>query len=171
MRTMASTIADALTQADPYFGPLFHDNLIKLQADLTALDAELRAILTPVHGQTLLVFHPSYGYFAKAYGLKQLAIEKDGKEPLPGDLRQLVDQAKKAKTKALFVQPNFSTRTAETVAQGLGARVIVLDPLAEDYLVGMRTLAHQIASGLEGPTTDTSLPGLPALDKMPSSAF
>ncbi len=158
MRIMASTIAESLSELDPLFAPFYHSNLVKLQADLSALDADIRALMTPVHGKTLLVFHPSYTYFVKAYGLKQWAIEQHGKEALPGDLKRLIEQAKKKKITALFVQPNFSTRSAETIAKGIGAQIVVLNPLEENYIAGMLSLAQKIAAALENNLSKASLP-------------
>lgn len=149
MSIMASTMAKTLVELDPLFASFYQKNAADLKADLAALHAELNELLTPFRGQSLLVFHPSYGYFAKAYGLKQIAIEKDGKEPLLQDLTDLVERIKKMKAgknppKAIFVQPNFSTRTAETLAKSLSLKVIQLDPLADDYLNGMRRLTEQM---------------------------
>lgn len=160
MSLMASNMAKALSDFDPTFAPIYKKNLADLQADLAALHAELNDLLTPFRGRSILVFHPSYGYFAKAYGLKQMTIEKDGKEPSLKDLTGLIDGIKlmekdSAKSsdapKALFVQPNFSTRTAESLAKGLNLKIVQLNPLADDYLVGMRQLTQQIIATWASP--------------------
>lgn len=156
MSIMAGNMAKTLADFDPLFASVYQKNAADLQADLASLHAELNDLLTPFRGYPLLVFHPSYGYFAKAYGLKQIPIEKDGKEPLVKDLSDLVEHIKKLQDsknppKAIFVQPNFSTRTAETLAKSLNLKVVELDPLSEDYLNGMRRLTEQIISAWKAP--------------------
>jgi zinc transport system substrate-binding protein len=146
MSLMAKTMAKVLMDLDPAFAPVYQKNLVALQEELAALHAELNAMLTPFKGRTMLVFHPSYGYFTKAYGLNQMAIEKDGKEPNPMEFKLLMEAIAKdqKELKAIFVQPNFSTEKAATLAKSCNLLLVSLDPLAEDYIAGMRQLAQKI---------------------------
>ena len=96
----------------------------------------------------MLVYHPAYGYLLEAYGLKQEAVELEGKEPGPRRLAELIDEAKADHIKVIFVQPQFNPASAATVAQAIGGVVVSLDPLAYDYMSNLRALAAKIAKGL-----------------------
>ncbi len=92
----------------------------------------------PVNSRSFIVFHPSYGYLAKDYKLKQYSIEVNGKEPKPKDLANLIQIGRKNGTKVVFVQPQFSKRAAEAIARDLGAVIAETDPLAADFVGNMR---------------------------------
>jgi zinc transport system substrate-binding protein len=99
------------------------------------------------------VFHPAYGYFTDAYGLEQIAIEENGAAPGLRHLAEVIDRARKQGTKTVFIQPQVSASYAETVAKAIGAKMVTMDPLAEDYIENLRAMARKIASGLGEPGT------------------
>jgi zinc transport system substrate-binding protein len=86
-----------------------------------------------------LVLHPAWGYFADTYGLVQIPVERDGKEPGAQALAELVDEARRDGLKVIFVQPQFNPKPAET--QAIGGRIEVLDDLAPDYAANLRRAA------------------------------
>jgi len=102
----------------------------------------------PFRGRTLLVFHPAYGYFARRYGLVQIAVESEGKAPSSRQLAEIVDSLRDRNTPAIFVQPQFSQTAARRVADALGCQVVMLDPLAEEYLVNLESMAERIATAM-----------------------
>jgi zinc transport system substrate-binding protein len=87
------------------------------------------------------VFHPSWGYFADAYGLTQLPIELGGREPGPRGLAEVIRRGREAGVRVVFVQQQFSQRSALAVAEALGAKVVEADPLALDYIDNLRVVA------------------------------
>ncbi len=93
-----------------------------------------------------MVFHPSWGYFADRYGLQQIAIEKSGKTPSIRQLGKLIEQARKAGVKTIIVQPQFSRRDAETIAQEIGGKVVAIDPLAYDIPATLLKMAETLTS-------------------------
>lgn len=99
--------------------------------------------------RSFLVFHPAWGYFADTYGLIQVPIEKEGKEPGARALVALIEQAKREDVKAIFVQPQFSATSAEQVARAIGGRVVPIDPLSPDYADNLRAVARQIAEAAQ----------------------
>lgn len=145
---MADRIAATLARLDPAAAALYAERSAVLQAELLALHEELAATLAPVQGGTFVVFHPSWGYFADAYGLVQLPIELGGREPGPRGLAEVIRQARAAGVRAVFVQQQFSQRSALAVAEALGAAVIEADPLALDYLDNLRAVADRMAAAL-----------------------
>ncbi len=146
---MAANIRDALIEADPAHRGGYESNYKAFAAQLEALDREIRATLAPVQGRSFMVFHPSWGYFAQDYGLRQIPIEAEGKEPGARALAQAIDLGKRERVRAIFVQVQFSHRAAETVAAAIGARVVAVDPLAEDYPQNLRRVAHQLVEALQ----------------------
>ncbi|RJX35393.1 MAG: ABC transporter substrate-binding protein [Desulfarculus sp.] len=147
-RTLAANAAAALMAADPARAALYRANLARLDAELVALDAELARTLAPLRGRTIFVYHPAYGYLADDYGLKQEAVELEGKEPGPRRLAALVAEAKADGVRVIFVQPQFPRATAAALARAIGGAVVPLDPLAADYLGNLRAMAAKIAQAL-----------------------
>lgn len=149
MRTMAAKLAQRLEALWPEQAARFDENLRTLDADLLALDREIRATLNTSGVDRFMVFHPSWGYFADAYGLAQIPIEREGKEPGARALAELIDQARAQAIQVIFVQPQFSQHQAQALARATNARVAALDPLSEDYLTNMRAVARAIAGSAE----------------------
>ncbi len=146
---MADRIRDALTAARPEAAAEFADNYARFVAELNALDADIRARLAGKQGRSFMVFHPSWGYFADAYGLNQLPIEAGWKEPGPRTLQLLIDGAKAQGIRVIFVQKQFSQREAETVARAIGGEVVAVDPLAPDFADNLRRVADVFARALK----------------------
>lgn len=148
MRHMALEVRRALVKADPANAPAYRANYTKLAQELSDLDAalakELRAL--PEDRRRFMVFHPAWLYFANSYGLEEVAIEVDGREPTPKQLIKIIDTARAYDMKTIFIQPQFSKRAAETIAReiGNGVRLIEADPLAEDWEQGLRDLTRHL---------------------------
>jgi zinc transport system substrate-binding protein len=149
VRHMVGIIRNKLSMLDPAHTEDFSRNHDAFVAELDALDSELRALLDPLPNRKFLVFHPAWGYFADTYGLIQVPIEHEGKEPGARALAALIDQAKQEKIKVVFVQPQFDKRHARQVAQAIGGAVIAVDPLAADYVDNLRRVGHEFAQALQ----------------------
>ena len=148
VKIQARNIETALAQLDPAHAAEYEKNLHAFQADLDRLDAELAAALAPFKGDEFFVFHPAFGYFADAYGLKQVPVEVGGKEPSAKELTALIDHAKKDGVKVIFVEPQFSSKTARAVAEAIGGAVVPLDPLNPDYIHNLENLAAQVQKAM-----------------------
>jgi zinc transport system substrate-binding protein len=147
---IAGNMAAALSRLDPQGAEAYAANLARLQRRLERLDRRLAEILAPVEGRTLLVVHPAFGYLAHAYGLKQVAVEHEGKQPGPRRLGRLMDLARERGVKTVFAEPQFPEAAARSVARAIGGRVVVLDPLAADYAANLERMAARIAAALAG---------------------
>ena len=99
----------------------------------------------PLRSRRFMVFHPAWGYFADTYGLTQIAIEQEGKEPGARALTALIEQARAKQVRVIFVQPQFNRKTAQRLAAAIGGRVEPIDPLAENYIDNLRRVARLIA--------------------------
>jgi len=144
----ARTILEAIQAIDPVHRSVYESNFRAFISQLSELDTELRGIFTGSAGRQFMAFHPSWGYFAQAYGLKQVPIEIEGKEPKPAHLRELIEHAREDGIQAVFVQPQFSARSAKLIAGEIGAQVIIADPLAEDWAENLRAVARKFESAL-----------------------
>ncbi len=146
----AATIRDAMCQAYPAHADEFRRNAAALTTELDALDAKIAAALAPYKGRTIFVYHPAFGYFAAAYGLGQQAVETGGKSPSLKDIASLIANAKAQHVRVIFVQPQFSTQAATTIADEIGGVVVPIDDLAEDYMTNMQSMAEKVCSALSG---------------------
>jgi zinc transport system substrate-binding protein len=151
VKSMASRIRDALVKLDPTHAGVYEHNYSQFASDLDRLDAEIRARLSPYTGRAFLVFHAAWGYFADAYSLRQIPIEAEGKELGPRALARVIDEARAKGIKVVFVQPQFSRRSAELIAEQIGGHVVAVDPLAENYIENMRRVAASFAAAMESP--------------------
>lgn len=149
VKIMAATLRDALIESDPAHRGDYESNHRAFVTELDALDRDIRAILAPARGKPFLVFHPAWGYFAQSYGLRQIPIEAEGKEPGAKSLAHVIELGKREGVKAIFVQAQFSRRTAETVATAIGARVMAVDPLVENYPDNLLLVAREFAEALK----------------------
>lgn len=145
----AATITQSLIAFDPTHQDFFQQNLEEFTKDLESLDQELREILQDLEQRNLMVFHPAWGYFAQRYHLTQIPIEVDGNEPSPRQLAEIIDFGLAHQIDVIFVQQQFSQQGAKNVAQGIGAKVISINPLAEDYLNNLRQIATVMAGELK----------------------
>ncbi|MEW6501289.1 MAG: zinc ABC transporter substrate-binding protein [Thermodesulfobacteriota bacterium] len=144
LRIMARNMAGALIAARPEQKTLFQRNLATLDGELAALDRRLAASLAPYKGRAFYVFHPAFGYFAAAYGLSQKAVETGGKSPSPRRLAELVRQARADGVTVIFVQPQFDTKAAATVARGIGGTVTAIDPMAREVTTNLAAIGAAI---------------------------
>ncbi|MCP4400597.1 MAG: zinc ABC transporter solute-binding protein [bacterium] len=116
---------------------------------LDELDREIRDRFSTLATRKFLIFHPSWVYFADEYDLEQIPIEAEGKEPSAAEMVRIMKMAKDDGISVIFVQPQSSRRSAETIARQIGAKVEVLDPLAADWLNNMRKVAKTLADNLK----------------------
>jgi len=147
--TMADNICTALVKADPDHEAAYRKNLAAFRNDLSELDAAIAQALAPLKGREIFVFHPAFGYFTDAYGLRQRAVEIAGKAPTARRMAELIDDARRHGVRVIFVQPQFSTRTAKVIARAIHGVVAPMDPLAHDYLGNLRRMAELIGKALK----------------------
>ena len=148
-KTLCKNIYDALISIDPDGEYYYRANYDSLITDLEYLHKEFTDLLSEHRGKSFLVFHPSFGYFADEYGLRQIAIETGGKEPGPYELEAIIEQAIKNNISIIFTQPEFSKRSAEVIAEAINGTVITLSTLNPDYINNLRSIAEEILKELE----------------------
>ncbi len=149
VKTQAGHIYDALVAYSPENEDYFTQNYNSFIQKLEALDNKLKETFEPIEGGTILVFHPAFGYLANDYGFTQEAIEIEGKDPSPQQLEEIVSEAKKDNVKVIFVQKQFSTKSAEAIAEEIDGVVVQIDPLAEDYFANLEDMANVIVNAIQ----------------------
>ncbi len=149
LKRQAKTVATALAELNPSRAEMYRANLRRVRARLDALDSDIREQLAEWQGRPFFVFHPAWGYFADEYGLEQVAIELEGKEPTDRELTLLQKRAREWGVAMIFVQPQISRRAAEAVAKVIDGRVVALDPLARAIPENLGEAAKRIRQSYE----------------------
>jgi zinc transport system substrate-binding protein len=145
----AKNIYKALSRIDPSNKVYYKRNLDSFLMDIEQLDKEIKTILAGKKGYSFMVFHPAWGYFADEYGLKQLPIEVGGKTPSASNIKKMVDAAREKDIKIIFVQKGFDTKSAKTIADEIGGRVMEISPLEKDWLKNMKEIAETFSQVLK----------------------
>jgi zinc transport system substrate-binding protein len=145
----ARIICDTLKEIDPLHKSEYEANYAILEQKLKNLHKNIQSILEPLKGETFFVFHPAYGYFADAYGLVQVAVEAGGKAVSAKKLGAILELMKEKKTRVIFSQPQTAETNVKAIAETVGARVVILDPLAYDYQENLLSMAREIKNSLQ----------------------
>jgi zinc transport system substrate-binding protein len=149
LKIQAATMARTLGQLDPAHQGDYQRNLEAVVRELDDLDRAIAAKLVASRGKPFFVFHPAWGYFADDYGLRQVAIEVEGKDPTDQELTEVQRAARLAGAQIILVQPEISGRGARAVAAATGARVELADPLAYDVPASLLKVADLIAAAVK----------------------
>lgn len=148
-------IRDALVQADPDGTEVYRANAARYIGELRTLDQEIRDRVATFSSKQFIAFHPAWVYFARRYGLEQVAVIETtpGKEPSPAEVAQIVKTARAIGAKAIFAEPQFSPKAAEVIAAESGAEVLFLNPLGDPpdfrYVDMMRRNLEEMTKALQ----------------------
>jgi zinc transport system substrate-binding protein len=145
LQTQAVNICAGLKKADPAGSGLYNANLKSVLEELQSADRDVRELLKPLKGKTFLAYHPAYGYFADDYGMKQMHVEVEGKAPSARQLLGTVKSAREQGIRTVFVAPQFDRKSAEAIAETLGADIVVVDALAERTADEIRRFADALS--------------------------
>jgi len=125
---------------------LNYGNLVK---SINEIDKKARQLFADTKNKSFMTFHPTLGYFARDYGLKQIAVENEGKEPTPSSLKELIDIGKAEKIRVIFVQREYDTKNARAIAAETGAVLETIDPLSENWAASEQQIIDAIYNGLK----------------------
>jgi zinc transport system substrate-binding protein len=126
----------------------FEANMAVFFEKIDSLDIHLRNELNDCQNHAFMIYHPALAYFARDYHLNQYSIEYEGKEPSPAYMKRMVDLAREKKINTIFIQAQFETAKAEVIAKEIGAKVVVVDPLAPDWMKEMTELGGKLKASL-----------------------
>jgi len=148
-KKQGETIYNALVKVDPAGKTMYRANYDAFEKDMDALHEKLKNSLSSIKGETIFVFHPAFGYFTDAYGLKQMAVEIEGKAPKGKELAMFIKKAKKNNVHVIFVQSQFNRGAAKQIARAISGVVVSLDPLSKDFIKNMYDMTDKIVKALK----------------------
>lgn len=147
-KILAAHIKDTLTTLVPNKASFYENRYQTLVKEIDETFNKLKVDLQPLQGSTVFVFHPAFGYFLDEFGIHQEAIETGGKEPSVQTLEQIITKAREEQVRVIFVQSQFPTTAAKTVADSLGAQVVPLDPLAKNWMENIRIMGAALKQAI-----------------------
>jgi len=143
VKVQVRTIESVLSRLDPANSALYKERRALLEKKLDDLDQEIKALLPKNQPVAILVSHPSFGYMARDYGLYQISIEFEGREPTQAQVLEIVKKAKSAHVKTIYTQPQHPSKGATVIGQYLGTESRSVDPYNEDYFINMKKMAQE----------------------------
>lgn len=146
-KVIAKNTREAFVSLDPENRDYYQANYERLAKEIEETEKIVSGLLSALDNKTFIIYHPALTYLADEYGLTQLCIEMDGKEPSPAGLRELVETARKHNAKVVFIQQEFDQKNAELIAKETGCRLVPINPLAYDWSKEMIHIAKSLADG------------------------
>ncbi len=140
----AKVISDNLCEIDAPNCAIYKRNLARFEKEINKMFAHFKSVFGN-KGGAFLVYHPAFSYIANELGLKEFAIEKDGKEAKIAHTKEILELIKKHNIKVIFTQPQFSSKNAQILAKEAKISLKTADPLAFDWLENMNLFLSQLA--------------------------
>jgi zinc transport system substrate-binding protein len=131
---MALSVRDFLCELNPVNRSKYEANYQKLFRQIQELDEKAAGLFSEVQPRSFMIFHPNLGYLARDYGLEEIAVEYEGKEPPPSRMKELIDRARNEHIKTIFVQREYDTKNARAIAHEIGAELMIIDPLSAEWM-------------------------------------
>ena len=129
LRSMGKSIYSSLCRIDTMHRAQYDAGYQRFTQRLEHVEQTIKELLSDIPSRAFVIYHPSLSEFAEEYGLKQLVIEQDGKEPTPQHIQALIEEAKKLGVRVVFIQQEFDSKLIESIAKELDARMVVINPL------------------------------------------
>lgn len=148
-RLIAKNVERSLVALDPDHQGEYARNRSRVDEELQQLDEQIRKRLAGLQNRSFLVFHPAWGYFAREYGLEQIAAEQEGKTLTPRQMEEVIQAARRSGIRVVFVSPEFSAAQADAIARDIGGKTVTVDPLARDYLKNLANATEAFARGMQ----------------------
>jgi len=142
VKIIALNIYKSISEIDPDNKLFYKNNYLNFIKDIEDLDKKIRESLKDIKNREFMIYHPSFEYFARDYELKQIAIETDGKSPSLASIKNFLDIAREKNIKVIFVQSQSPTHEAEAIARDIDAKVMLIDPLALDWLTNIESITE-----------------------------
>ena len=123
-------IADGLEKTDPAHARQYRANASAYLARLDSLKSRMHLALKDVKSRDIITFHEAFPYFAREFGLNILAVieREPSSEPSAGELARIIGIIRESKVKAIFAEPQYPAKSAETIGRETGVKVYTLDP-------------------------------------------
>lgn len=133
LRSMGREIYTSLIKLDSTHTDHYTQRYGLLQERLTQLEGKLRELLSDLPSRAFVIYHPSLSEFAEEWGLEQLVVEEDGKDPTPQHIEGVIRRARESGVRVVFIQQEFDSKLIQSIASELGAETITINPLDGDW--------------------------------------
>jgi zinc transport system substrate-binding protein len=147
---MAFEVRDLLCQLNPNNTEKYRLKCDTLITKIKETDAKAKSLFAGFTGESFMIYHPNLAYLARDYGLNEIAVEFEGKEPPPSRLKELIDIAVSKNIKTIFVQREYDSKNAREIAREMGGRVVVIDPLSENWLESVNNIIDALHNSFNG---------------------
>jgi len=141
-------ICDSLIEVDPAGKDFYINNRENYITKLKELDSHLNSTFVGLKKKKFVVLHPAWTYFARDYGLEQIAIEVEEKEPGPRYVTDVLNVAKANNITTVFVEPQYNPKMAEVISKEINGKVVSIDDLAPNYIDNLESVGQKIAESL-----------------------
>ncbi len=144
MKIIAKNVFEEVSRIRPERESFYRERYLQLINELDDLHKEIKKMLEPFRGRRFMVFHSAFKYFEKEYGVIEVSIEYEGKEPTPKQIRCIIDEAKRNRVRVVFVQTGFSQKSAKIIADEINGLVEEINQLDYNYIDNMKFIASKI---------------------------
>jgi zinc transport system substrate-binding protein len=145
---MALSVKDFLSGLNPSQSLKYLANYQSFILKIQDLDKKALELFSTVKKRSFMIYHPNLAYIARDYGLEEIPVEFEGKEPPPARLKELIDHARVDGVKTIFVQREYDTKNAKAIAGEIGAKLKIIDPLSEDWLKSTADILSALSESL-----------------------
>jgi zinc transport system substrate-binding protein len=130
---MAFSVRELLCELDPEQTGKYDAGYQTLVSKIKEVDEKGKELFSVMTNRSFMIYHPNLAYIARDYQLEEIPVEFEGKEPSPSRMRLLIDRARKDNLKTIFVQREYDTKNAKAIAGEIGAKLVLIDPLSENW--------------------------------------
>jgi len=148
VKIQAQTICDGLVEVDPANESFYRGNLDSFLSDLEKLDRSIEETLSGLKSRKFMVFHPAWSYFARDYDLEMIPVQIEGSDPSAAEMAAVIRTARESNIKVILAQPEFSLKSAQTIAEEIDGEVLLISPLAADWATNLQLMADTMARAL-----------------------
>jgi zinc transport system substrate-binding protein len=145
---MAAALKEFLCDLRPERKEAYETNYKQLVVKILEIDKRAEENFSKMSGRSFMIYHPNLGYLARDYGLKEVSVEFEGKEPPPSRMKELIDLAREERLNTVFVQKEYDAKNAKAIAGEIGASVKIIDPLSENWYDSTLEIIEQLYSSL-----------------------
>lgn len=146
---IAGVVKENLIKLRPQFKDNFDSRFESLRKQTVELDTLINGLFADRKKNSFVVSHPAWGYFAERYGLRQIALEKEGREPGPREMAEKIRLLESLSIKTIFIHKQHRSLVAERIAEEINAELIYLDPLNEQHLDNLHKTAVLLKESFE----------------------
>jgi zinc transport system substrate-binding protein len=143
------SVRDFVCRLNPSGKEKYFTAYVSLVAKIDSVDAMAGRLLSGYSGKSFMIYHPNLAYIARDYGLKEVSVEFEGKEPPPSRLKDLIDMAKRENIKTIFVQREYDSKNAREIAREIGGHITIIDPLSENWLDAEKNIFEELTRNFQ----------------------